>query len=114
MPPTRSSRTVLVAGGAGSTSSHDRRPSSIPKQPTVARASRVLRERPAHGRPARRSSRRPAVGYLRGGELYDPLINGKTIGNIVGPVTFIPGVGVRLETFDSRIVYEMPRAGGGW
>jgi hypothetical protein len=47
-------------------------------------------------------------GYLRGGELYDPLTNGKTIGTIVGPVTFIPGVGVRLEGFGSRIVYEMP------
>jgi len=47
-------------------------------------------------------------GYLRGGELYDPLINGRTIGTIVGPVTFIPGVGVRLEGFGSRIVYEMP------
>jgi hypothetical protein len=49
-----------------------------------------------------------STGYLRGGELYDPLINGKTIGTVVGPVTFIPGVGARLETFDSRIVYEMP------
>jgi hypothetical protein len=49
-----------------------------------------------------------SLGYLRGGELYDPLINGKTIGTIVGPVTFIPGVGVRLEGFGSRIVYEMP------
>jgi hypothetical protein len=47
-------------------------------------------------------------GYLRGGELYDPLMNGETIGTIVGPVTFIPGVGVRLEGFGSRIVYEMP------
>ena len=50
----------------------------------------------------------PSKGYLRGGELYDPLTNGKTIGTIVGPVTFIPGVGVRLESFGSRIVYEMP------
>ena len=50
----------------------------------------------------------PSEGYIKGGELYDPLINGKTIGTIVGPVTFIPGVGVRLETFDSRIVYELP------
>jgi len=48
-------------------------------------------------------------GYIKGGELYDPLINGKTVGNINGPVTFIPGVGVRLESFDSRIVYEMPQ-----
>jgi hypothetical protein len=35
-------------------------------------------------------------------------MNGKTIGTIVGPVTFIPGVGVRLEAFESRIVYELP------
>jgi hypothetical protein len=49
-----------------------------------------------------------SVGYLRGGELYDPLINGKTIGQIVGSVDFIPGVGARLNDFGSRIVYEMP------
>jgi hypothetical protein len=46
-------------------------------------------------------------GYLRGNELYDPLTKGTTIGTIVGPVTFIPGVGVRLEDFGSRIVYEL-------
>lgn len=50
----------------------------------------------------------PSEGYLKGAELYDPLMNGKTIGTIVGPVTFIPGVGVRLEAFESRIVYELP------
>jgi hypothetical protein len=50
----------------------------------------------------------PSEGYLKGAELYDPLVNGKTVGTIVGPVTFIPGVGVRLETFGSRIVYELP------
>jgi hypothetical protein len=46
-------------------------------------------------------------GYLRGAELYDPLTNGKTIGTIVGPVTFLPGVGVRLEGHESRIVYQL-------
>jgi hypothetical protein len=47
-------------------------------------------------------------GYMKGPELYDPLINGTTIGTVVGPVTFIPGVGARLESFESRIVYELP------
>jgi hypothetical protein len=47
-------------------------------------------------------------GYIRGSELYDPLINGKTVGTVVGPVTFIPGVGVRLESLQSYIVYELP------
>lgn len=47
-------------------------------------------------------------GYIRGNELYDPLINGKTVGVIHGPVTFIPGVGVKLETQLSYISYELP------
>jgi hypothetical protein len=46
-------------------------------------------------------------GYIRGNELYDPLINGKTIGQIHGPVTFIPGLGVRLESQLSYISYEL-------
>jgi hypothetical protein len=48
-------------------------------------------------------------GYIRGNELYDPLHNGRTVGQIHGPVTFIPGVGVRLETFESYISYELPQ-----
>src|SRR5262245_14176511 len=48
-----------------------------------------------------------STGYIRGNELYDPLNNGKTIGNIVGPVSFIPGVGLKLETGSSYVVYEM-------
>jgi hypothetical protein len=48
-------------------------------------------------------------GYISGNELYDPLINGKTIGEIHGPVTFIPGLGVRLEGQDSYISYELPQ-----
>jgi len=51
----------------------------------------------------------PAGGFIRGNEVYDPLINGKTVGDIVGPVTFIPGVGVRLEDFSSYIQYRLPQ-----
>ena len=47
------------------------------------------------------------TGYISGNELYDPLINGKTIGTINGPVTFIPGLGVRLESQLSYISYEL-------
>jgi hypothetical protein len=46
-------------------------------------------------------------GYIRGNELYDPLINGQTIGQIHGPVTFIPGLGVRLESQLSFISYQL-------
>ena len=31
-------------------------------------------------------------GYIRGNELYDPLFNGETIGNIVGPAPFAPSI----------------------
>src|SRR5438876_1024170 len=48
-------------------------------------------------------------GYIQAQELYDPLINGKTVGEIHGAVTFIPGVGVRLEAWDSYISYQLPQ-----
>jgi hypothetical protein len=47
------------------------------------------------------------VGYLRGNELYDPLINGRTIGSTNGPVTFVPGVGIRLESQLSYVSYQL-------
>jgi hypothetical protein len=47
-------------------------------------------------------------GYIRGSELYDPLVNGKTVGTVHGPVTFIPGVGARLESDESYIEYGLP------
>ena len=48
-------------------------------------------------------------GYINGGELYDPLYNGKTVGQPVGPVTFIPGVGVKLESLSSYVEYRLPQ-----
>jgi hypothetical protein len=53
----------------------------------------------------------PNGGYIRGSEVYDPLINGKTVGEINGPVTFLPGVGVRLETESSWIKYPVQPGG---
>jgi len=47
-------------------------------------------------------------GYIKDGEIYDPLINGKTVGELHGPVTFIPGVGIQLQTWDAYISYQLP------
>jgi hypothetical protein len=55
------------------------------------------------------SFRAPAGGFIRDTGVFDPLTNGRTIGEIVGPVTFIPGVGVKLETFGSHIRYPLRR-----
>jgi hypothetical protein len=46
-------------------------------------------------------------GYARGNELYDPLTDGKTIGSIVGNVTFTPQ-GARLNSLTSYIQYRLP------
>jgi hypothetical protein len=47
-------------------------------------------------------------GYIRGNEIYDPLDNGKTVGTIVGPYTWIPGVGLRLDAEESYVEYALP------
>jgi hypothetical protein len=52
--------------------------------------------------------RAPAGGYIRGNEVFDPLTNGETVGEIIGDVTFIPGVGVKLNGFGSHIRYRLP------
>jgi len=48
------------------------------------------------------------VGYNRAGELYDPLIHGETVGQVVGDVTFVPGKGVQLNAVTSHIRYLLP------
>jgi hypothetical protein len=53
--------------------------------------------------------RSPSGGYIRGNEVFDPLTNGRTVGEIVGSVTFLPGVGVRLNDFGSHIRYRLPQ-----
>jgi len=45
------------------------------------------------------------VGFSRGGELYDPLIHGETVGEVVGSATFIPGKGIQLNTNTSFVKY---------
>ena len=46
-------------------------------------------------------------GYIRGSEAFDPLFNGTTVGQVIGPVTFTPE-GARLETVASYIRYPIP------
>jgi hypothetical protein len=48
----------------------------------------------------------PTDGFLKDSALYDPLINGKTVGEIHGAVIFIPGVGAQMVDFHSWIRYH--------
>jgi hypothetical protein len=54
------------------------------------------------------SFRTKLMGFSRAGELYDPLIHGATVGQVVGDVTFIPGRGVQLNAVSSHIKYLLP------
>ena len=50
----------------------------------------------------------PEGGYIRGSEVFDPLTNGKTVGEANGPTTFIPGKGIRFEDFSAFVRYQIP------
>ena len=99
---------TTVGGGAGSSVSYTPTGCTLEfEQPYTWRVRAVLNA--ARGPwSANASFRAPSGGYIRGNEVYDPLVNGRTGGEIVGPVTFIPGVGVRLESFGSHIRYRLP------
>jgi hypothetical protein len=49
------------------------------------------------------------MGFSRPGELYDPLIHGETVGQIVGSTTFIPGKGIQLNNGQSYVKYLLPQ-----
>ena len=55
------------------------------------------------------SFRTKLMGFSRPGELYDPLIHGETVGQIVGNVTFIQGKGAQLNDGVSYVKYLLPQ-----
>ena len=46
-------------------------------------------------------------GYSRAGALWDPLTDGTTVGTTVGPVSFVAGKGIKLETENSYVRYRL-------
>jgi hypothetical protein len=51
----------------------------------------------------------PEGGYIRGNEVFDPLYNGKTVGELIGPTTWVPDKGIRLDTVQSYVRYTIPQ-----
>lgn len=49
------------------------------------------------------------MGFMRAGELYDPLIHGETVGERVGATAFIPGKGLQLNDGVSFVRYRLPQ-----
>ena len=57
------------------------------------------------------SFRSPVGGYMKGNELFDPLTNGPSqVMTGSRNVTWIPGVGVRLEARDSYVEWRLPQS----
>ena len=48
-------------------------------------------------------------GYMRPGELYDPLYKGVTVGRRIGATSYVPGKGIRFENQSGRIEYRLPQ-----
>jgi hypothetical protein len=53
------------------------------------------------------SFKTPVGGYIRGSELFDPLTNGRTVGQRIGPTEFIPGQGIKLGAHEARVTYAL-------
>src|SRR5262245_43305392 len=51
----------------------------------------------------------PTDGCIKDNELYDPLINGKTVGEIHGAVKFIPNVGIQMIDSKSYVQYQLQK-----
>jgi hypothetical protein len=48
-------------------------------------------------------------GYIRGNEVFDPLYNGATVGEVIGAATFLPDKGIRLDASSSYVRYLIPQ-----
>src|SRR4051794_39290926 len=53
------------------------------------------------------SFKSPVGGFIRDNELYDPLIGGRTVGTVIGPVQFT-SEGAKLLAHESVIRYQLP------
>jgi hypothetical protein len=58
-----------------------------------------------------RSFKTKQVGYNKPGALYDPLVNGETVGTIGGSgnITWVPGQGIRMNDQLAYVVYTLPQ-----
>jgi hypothetical protein len=52
--------------------------------------------------------RTQAGSYMTGSEIRDPLHTGTTVGQRFGPITHIPGQGLRMDTPNSYVAYKLP------
>ena len=104
----RSGSTVVASGtAAGSGASVSFTPANL--EPDTTFTWRVRAEAQGGFGPwsSDASFRSPVGAYIKGNEVRDPLTIGKTVGEIRGPVQFIPGVGMKLMDHHSNVLYRL-------
>jgi hypothetical protein len=55
------------------------------------------------------SFRTQSGGYITAQEIFDPLVNGKTVGTRIGATQFVAGKGIELMTHQSYVQYNLPQ-----
>jgi hypothetical protein len=58
-----------------------------------------------------RSFNTKIAGYNKPGQLFDPLVDGTTVGTISGSknITWMPGQGIRINDETAYVIYELPQ-----
>ena len=110
----RSGSTVVydsqVVGGVGSGNNVTHQPNSSSLNPETDYTWRV---RPVYqgavgSWSADASFKSPVGAFIRGNEVRDPLTIGRTVGEIRGPVQFVPE-GLKLLAHESHVLYRLPQ-----
>ena len=97
---------TVVGGGSGSTVSWTPSCTLVFDQPHTWRVRAAVNN--ARGPWSSNASFRSGAGaYVRDNEVFDPLTNGTTAGNLFGPTTFGPN-GITLLGHDSHVTYRLP------
>jgi hypothetical protein len=98
-------QTNIPEGSSGTTSYTP----DVDLQPTTRLywRARILQDGATSDWSATRTFNTALVGYNRPGELYDPLVNGSTIGVAVGSTTFVAGKGIRINDENSYVRYQL-------
>jgi len=104
------SGSTAVAGGNGAISGSSVSFAPTGLQPDTNYTWRVRAELQEAFGPwsAEASFKTPVGAFIRGNEVRDPMTIGRTVGEIRGPVQFIPGVGLKMIGHESHVLYRLP------
>jgi hypothetical protein len=99
---------VTGGGGSGDNVTHQPNSSSLNPDADYTWRVRPVYQSAVGSWSADASFKAPVGAFIRGNEARDPLTIGRTVGEIRGPSQFIPGVGLKLISHESHVLYRLP------